>query len=177
MCGIHVCFAEIWCLLGCDAGLSGVLPAALKEHSAFNFTGWGGQKNAICHCLAVALYRALTICRLLSRLLTTWSSALTADLIMAPFWFAPPTHACTHTELFLQLASHYLLVCPSWTNRPTWVHLPCMEFFFEPSTSEGESITSHWDVAKHYLSRTPSHTRRPESSECRLFSIVGYQCS
>jgi len=162
MCGLHVYFAEIWHLLGCGAGLSGVLPAVLKEHSAFIFTGWGDQKNSICHNLAVALYRALTFCHLLSSLLTSWCPALPQQILWWHFFGFP--HTCACAMLLLQVACHYFLACPSWTNRPTYDHLPCMELFFEPSTFEGEGIWSHWDVKKHYLSHTLSHTRRPESS-------------
>jgi len=82
MCGLHICFAEIWHLLGCGAGLLGVLPTALKEHSAFIFAGWEDQKNAICHNLAVALSRALTICHLLSSLLTSWCPALSQQILL-----------------------------------------------------------------------------------------------
>jgi len=120
------------------------------------------------------------------------SSALTVDLIMALFWFSTHTHTRARTHAHARTRTHartrererggvaafrYLIACPSWTYRPTYDRLPCMELFFEPSTFEGESITSHRGVAKHYLSRTLSHTRRPESSECRLFCIMGYQCS
>lgn len=97
MCGLHLCFAEIWLLLGCDAGLSGVLPAALKEHSAFSFAGWGGQKNAVYHCLAVALSRALTICHLLSGWLTGWCPVLSQQILLWHFLVPPPPH--THMSL------------------------------------------------------------------------------
>ena len=122
MCGLHVCFAEIWHLLGCGAGLLGVLPTALKEHSVFIFAGWGDQKNTVHHNLAVALSRALTICHLLSRLLTSWCPALSQQVLLWHFFGFQHTHtrACVRCSSSSWLAITFYLAPAGPADLHMW---------------------------------------------------------